>query len=99
MKRLKYKEILKLAQMLLNNGIPFEMKDMWNGKGIAYPSIKECVCSVIEHDYSYGHEQDLLEIKGLLSADEAFDGEQVVGYLNADEVFHRIRTDWYCRTI
>lgn len=67
----KYREILKLKDMLEMAGIPFHFSKSNGGFHICYP--KEGffrVCSVIEHDYSYGHENDLLEIMGLMTRKE-----------------------------
>ena len=63
----KYKEILRLKGMLEKAKIPFEFSELFGGYHITYPSNKFRICSVIEHDYSYGNAQDLLEIKGLLT--------------------------------
>ena len=60
--------------MLEENHIPFEWiehNDLRNGYQICYPEKDEKrVCSVIEHSFSYGSQEDLLEIQGLLTADE-----------------------------
>ena len=84
-----YNQILVLKNALESNGIPFEfVENFIGGYGLVYPSKEQCVCSVIEHDHSYGHEWDLLEIMGLLTDDEPSDN--VVGYLTAKDVFRRI---------
>lgn len=54
---------------------------------------KEKVCSVIEHKGSYGHEDDLLEIMGLLTDGES-KHDDVVGFLSANNVFERIKKDY-----
>lgn len=78
---MQYKEIFKLKEMLEKAGIPFEMSSFFDGYQIGYPSLKDdeyTVCSVIEHNGSYGRESDLLEIMGLLTDDEKkFDSLQV----------------------
>ncbi len=93
----EYNEIFKLKSMLEENHIPFEWiehKDFRNGYQICYPEKAEkCVCSVIEHSFSYGNEKDLLEIQGLLTAEEE-DCDSVVGFLSADDVFQRILSHW-----
>ena len=66
----RYKEILKLKGMLEKAKIPFEFSELFGGYHITYPINKFRICSVIEHDRSYGSEQDLLEIKGLLTKNE-----------------------------
>lgn len=85
-----YNEILKLKEMLQNNGIPFEIDNMFGGYTIKYPSFEECVCSVIEHNGSYGHDDDKIEIMGLLT-DEEYEEDTVVGWLTANDVFDRIK--------
>jgi hypothetical protein len=92
----KYNEIFKLKSLLEENHIPFEWiehNDYRNGYQICYPEKDEkCVCSVIEHSFSYGNEKDLLEIQGLLTAEEECDS--VLGNLTADDVFQRILSHW-----
>lgn len=93
----KYNEIFKLKSMLEENHIPFEWiehKDFRNGYQICYPEKDgKCVCSVIEHSFSYGSQEDLLEIQGLLTADEE-KCDSVLGNLTADDVFQRILSHW-----
>ena len=84
-----YKEIFKPEQMLLHENIPYRLRVAFDGFQIGYPELPspsdDTVCSVIEHFGSYGHENDLLEIRGLTQND----GE-VEGYLTAEDVFNRI---------
>ena len=54
-----------------------------------YPNKENRVCDVILHIGSYGREQGLLEIMGLV--DEEKVGDEVEGYLTADECFNRIK--------
>ena len=89
----KYKEILRLKNMLEKANIPFEFSELFGGYHITYPINKFRICSVIEHDYSYGNEQDLLEIKGLLTQKEK-KYDAVLGYRSAEEVFNRIKKNW-----
>lgn len=93
----KYNEIFKLKSMLEENHIPFEWiehDDLRNGYQICYPEKDEKrVCSVIEHSFSYGNEKDLLEIQGLLTADEE-ECDSVLGNLTAGDVFQRILSHW-----
>lgn len=96
----KYNEIFKLKSMLEENHIPFEWiehNDLRNGYQICYPAKSEKrICSVIEHSFSYGNEKDLLEIQGLLTAEEEYDSvyDSVLGNLTADNVFQRILSHW-----
>lgn len=89
----RYNEILKLKNMLEKAEIPFEFSEIFGGYHITYPDNKFRICSVIEHDYSYGNGQDLLEIKGLLTKNEK-KYDEVIGYLSAEEVFKRIKKNW-----
>ena len=89
----KYKEILRLKNMLEKAKIPFEFSELFGGYHITYPINKFRICSVIEHDYSYGNAQDLLEIKGLLTQKEK-KYDDVLGYCSAEEVFNRIKKNW-----
>lgn len=89
-----YKEILKLKSMLENAKIPHEYKiGFCNGIAIQYPNDKGRVCSAIEHDYSYGHQCDNIEIMGLLTAKES-EYDSVVGWLTAEDVFSRIKAHY-----
>ena len=82
--------------MLDSAGIPYEytlregMEDL-SLHQLCYPctDINRRICSVIEGYTSYGGDDDLLEIMGLLTPDE-LEHDRVVGYLTADEVFSRI---------
>ena len=89
----KYNEIIRLKCMLEKAKIPFEFSKIFGGYHITYPSNKFRICSVIEHNYSYGNEQDLLEIKGLLTKNEK-KYDYVLGYRSSEEVFKRIKKNW-----
>lgn len=94
----EYKEIFRLKEMLEKSHIPFEFIDRICGqrKGyqIRYLYDGECICSVIEHFGSYGNEDDLLEIMGLLT-DKEKEIDSVKGWLTAENVFERIKKH-YC---
>lgn len=95
-----YTEILKLKYLLKEENIPFEFierKD-FNGYQILYKENSipyRVICSVIEHDFSYGNEEDKLEIQGLLTEYEMNNCGSVVGFLSAEDVFYRIKEHWY----
>lgn len=102
---MKYTEILKLKDMLEKANIPFEFTDdlfgviddetLWVPKSGYYPAYQIRIgnlCDAIEHCMSYGNEQDLIEIRGGLTAKEQLDGS-VLGGLTAEEVFKRFK---YC---
>lgn len=88
-----YQNILLLKDLLEKEAIPFDFDELFGGYVIAYPSKEECVCSVIEHKYSYGSSSDLLEIMGLLTKEEEAE-DDVAGYLTALDVYDRIKTHW-----
>ena len=86
-----------MKKMLEKSLVPFEWKEFdkpsKQGFQILYPNDKNRVCSVIEHSFSYGSQEDLLEIQGLLTADEE-ECDSVLGNLTADDVFQRILSHW-----
>ena len=97
---MKYTEIFKLKDQLEKNNIPHKfidrkdeyitVKEAWQ---ILYPDVDapiDCICSCIQTPYSYGGENNLLEISGLLT-DEEYEYDSVVGCLTAEEVFERIK--------
>lgn len=90
---MKYTEILKLKQMLELTEIPFEFTELFGGYQIGYPTLPgkndTCVCSIIQHEFSYGSHKNKLEIMGLLT-DEESENDSVIGYLDAIDVFLRI---------
>lgn len=87
----KYNEILRLKEMLTQHKIPFDFSEFHGGYHICYPSENNVICSVIEHDGSYGREEDKLEIQGLLTEQELEETDDtVLGYLTAEDVFARI---------
>ena len=91
----RYNEILRLKGMLEKAKIPFVFSKVFGGYHIEYPNSAYKVCSVIEHDGSYGRRQDLLEIMGLLTKKEYKETQDtVIGYLTAEDVFQRIKNHW-----
>lgn len=92
-----YKEIFRLREMMDSAGIPYIFENgFFNGGALAYPNREELVCSAIEHDGSYGRQDDKIEIMGLLT-DEESEYDSVVGWLTADEVFSRIKAHYESR--
>ena len=89
-----YKEIMKLHSYLILGNIPHEMRPLNDGWQICYPSIDEVRGDAVQHNFSYGHEKDLIEIMGLLTPEE-LQRDTVVGYLTAKEVFQRWFLDYY----
>lgn len=89
------REIERLRQMLVKAEIPFEWNDerheLIDWRQIAYPcSGHYRVCSVVQGMGTYGNNENLLEIMGLLTPEEER-CDSVVGYLTAEEVFERIK--------
>ena len=88
----EYQEIKKLDQMLTEAKIPHTMERMMDGWQVCYPvqDPETRVMDAIQHYGSYGHEQDLLEIMGLLTPEEE-QCDSVKGWLTAENVFERIK--------
>lgn len=85
-------QILRLCSMLQAANIPFELRDCWDGYQVCYPTKEVCVSDVVCHGGSYGHQQGLLEIMGLVDEEEV--GDSVEGWLTAEQVFERWRKHW-----
>ena len=85
-------EITKLAVLLAKANIPFEITSCNDAPQICYPQRVERVCDAVCHKFSYGGDEGLLEILGLVDTDEI--GDDVEGWLTADEVFERIKTHY-----
>lgn len=86
----RYQEILRLRKMLREANIPHAFDRIFDGWIVCYPTAEERVMDAIEHRGSYGNFEDKLEIFGLLTPEEASEGD-VLGHLTAEEVFERIR--------
>lgn len=87
-----YQEIIRLHDMLTADNVPHTFRKLHDGWQVSYPchwAEGERVCSAVQHRISYGHENDLLEIMGLLTAEEEED-DNVLGWLTADDVYLRI---------
>lgn len=93
----KYTEIIRLHEMLEKAGIPHGLGKYMDGWQICYPTAtrtsKKCVMDAIQHFGSYGKDENLLEIMGLLTEEEA-EHDSVAGYLTAENVFERIKKHW-----
>lgn len=92
----EYTEILRLRELLQTAEIPHEFRKSLDGWQICYPDsgLDTRKCSIIESYGSYGNEENLLEIMGLLTKEEESE-DSVVGYLTAEEVFVRIFDSCY----
>ena len=82
-------EMSKLIALLENAHVPYEARPHWNGTiQVGYPNFENPICDAVCFRGSYGYEQGLLEIMGLVDEEEV--GDSVEGYLTAVEVFQRI---------
>lgn len=79
----------KLITMLEKTDIPFTVTSSYGRPQVWYPDDKHPVCDAICHWASYGHQTGLIEIMGL-----THNNDSVEGYLNANEVFARIKEHW-----
>lgn len=85
-----YKEIHLLDKLLSEAEIPHTMKRFFDGWQVCYPCDGSGrIMDAIEHYGSYGKDEDLLEIMGLLTPEEE-QVDNVLGHLSAQEVFNRI---------
>ena len=80
-------EPLRLASLLLTCNIPHAVRKCLDGVQVCYPSCENPISDAVCHSGSYGHEKGLLEIMGLVNADEV--GDLVEGWLTAEEVCAR----------
>ncbi len=102
--KVEFKEIFKLKSMLDTANIEYEFYDrsIILGKEIDYLQFqiivykdntkKQRLISVIEGKYTYGGDEDKLEIMGCLTEEES-KHDSVVGWLTAEEVFDRIKSN------
>lgn len=91
-------EMERLIYKLDNAAVPYETREIWGTTQVCYPSIENMKCDAICHAYSYGGDEGLLEIMGLLTDEEA-EYDSVVGWLTADDVFSRIIRDYWAPEI
>lgn len=90
---IEYNEIKKLAALMTAEGIPFERREMYNGEMlILWSKGGNCLADVVEHDYSHGSEEDLLEIMGAMTEEES-SRDSTLGSLTAEDVLKRFK---YC---
>ena len=89
---LNFTEIYKLDKALTYAHIPHRFGRLYDGYQIVYPDCepydKKRICDAVIHFGTYGCEQGLLEIMGLVDEEEI--GDEVEGFLTAQEVFQRI---------
>ena len=99
----KYTSIQNLGSKLSQIGIENKLTPI-GGDGYRLTVLGIDDFDAVENKYSYGSEDDLIEIMGLLTPEEE-KTDEVVGNLTADEVFARIcqyfidKSDEFCRII
>lgn len=90
--------INELAKLLDEAGVPYTRNPIWGGEQIRIGALCDAVC----HSFSYGNEDDLLEIMGAVTEEEAEDNSGVLGWLTPEEVAKRFiycyknNTNIYC---
>ena len=91
-----YNEILILNEMLENAKIPHIIRRLDDGWQVIYTPYHpdSWVSDAIETRYSYGVDDDLLELAGILLTEEELKQDSVVGGLTAKDVFERISKHW-----
>lgn len=102
----KYSEIFKLDTMLTEAGIQHDFLDegfdgankrlyryhIYYPSKVIWQSDDRDFCFVAEGDFSYGGDENLLEIIGLLTPEEReYYLDDVIGSLTAEDVFARIK--------
>lgn len=85
-------EMTKLMAMLDNAKIPYTVRFPYGEPQVCYPNEMDLICDAICHLGSYGFEAGLLEIMGLV--DEEAVGDDVEGWLTAENVFRRIENHY-----
>lgn len=84
----KHKCIEKLAKLLDKAGVPYERRPLLGGEQIRIGTLCDAVC----HKFSYGNENDFLEIIGAVTEEEC-EFSDVLGFLTPEEVAKRFE---YC---
>lgn len=83
-----YTEILKLDKLLNDANIPHTLKRFYDGWQVVYSVNGKRISDAVQHYFSYGHSENLIEIMGLVTLEET--SVSVLGHLTADDVFNRI---------
>ena len=76
--------INKLAELLDEAGVPYTRNPILGGEQIRIGALCDAVC----HNFSYGNEDDLLEIMSAVTEEEGEHGG-ILGYLTPEEVAKR----------
>ena len=80
----KYNEIFKLEKLCKENNIECEMLDLYDGYKLSIIKDNKEITDAIEHQWSLGSKEDLLETW-------EYDNDDVIGYLNAEETLDYIK--------
>ena len=93
-------EILKLTFLLQSVGIPYILDKLCGGWiiKVEIDIKKRKMIDVVCNRYSYGHEEELLEIMGGLTEQE-METSSVLGWLDAEEAFRRIKWCYEHKTV
>lgn len=81
---MKHSCIDQLARFLDEAEVQYERRPIWNGEQIRIGALCDAVC----HDFSYGNQEDLLEIQGGLTEEEC-EFSLVKGWMLPEEVAKR----------
>ena len=84
----KRKCIEELAKLLDEAKVPYIRNSIWDGEQIRIGTLCDAVC----HNFSYGNEDNLLEIMGAVAEEEGESGI-ILGFLTPEEVAKRFE---YC---
>ena len=85
----EWTQVDELITMLEKTDIPFTVTSSHGRPQVWYPDDKHPICDAICHCCCYGDQSVVMEIFGL-----TLNYDSVEGYLNADEVFARIKEHW-----
>ena len=87
MQNIKYfLELNKLLRYLNELGYHAEMRALWDGYQVCvYDEAGNFLWDAVCHGFSYGSSNGLLEVMGL-GMGELSDGDDVVGWLTADDI-------------
>lgn len=78
--------IEKLARLLDEAKVPYVRNSVWDGERIQIGTLCDAIC----HEFSYGNEDDLLEIQGALTQEELIEKPDfILGWLTPEEVAKR----------
>ena len=90
-----YNAILKVSEDLKELNIPHKLKELYDGYQITFSFTK---ADIIEHGYSYGSENDLMEVMGfnwnVIDKSEYSNYDDVLGHLTEKEVLKLVVNEY-----